>query len=467
MSHSLSGLMKWSERPEWDEQRDKLMFLHFSEVMEKHDLTLDKVLGLIGNDGQAVLHGCMLESMAASAKEGRNLAEDYLKRRGWKESAGSRAYIEALRQSVMSVYEISDIVAGESFLARDLIRGGKPVRVFERLGSQKLKPWDKLAARIVTVLGKTQMTGGCLVLNDALAKHAVASVRKLIRAAVDVVIDAEDDKVSKAERRQLLKEATVHDDLLRDCAFVFASIWLDYHVERSLNPVLPKLQNTEGEPMMFVTVRYSLLALADKTAIAASLDGVPALKRASVSVWNWIGQVVPKATGKNSGATKIQTTMADGSTVLGTIELDERAVVLSVNSDGRAVRGQAMLGTVLQRFARTPEIDRKTPEELMAARDKRGAKPKDAASDIPAEEQKAMLSAYLTNHYRTQLDEQIPMLGNKSPRELSKTPKGRNAVVKWLKFIENGTAKEDAAAGVGDYDFTWIWQELGLLDKRV
>ena len=57
----------------------------------------------------------------------RNVADEYLKRRGWKESAGARAYIRALRTSVMSLYEVSDVVVGESFLARDLVIGAHAV----------------------------------------------------------------------------------------------------------------------------------------------------------------------------------------------------------------------------------------------------------------------------------------------------------------------------------------------------
>ncbi len=57
----------------------------------------------------------------------RNVADEYLKRRGWKESAGARADIRALRTSVMSLYEVSDVVVGESFLARDLVIGAHAV----------------------------------------------------------------------------------------------------------------------------------------------------------------------------------------------------------------------------------------------------------------------------------------------------------------------------------------------------
>ena len=76
--------------------------------------------------------GVSFEDLVSTTREGLNIAEDYLKRRGWKESAGTRAYVQALRHAVMSLYEVSDIVVGESFLARDLVRGGEPVQVFER-----------------------------------------------------------------------------------------------------------------------------------------------------------------------------------------------------------------------------------------------------------------------------------------------------------------------------------------------
>src|SRR4051812_8848321 len=53
--------------------------------------------------------------------------------------------------AVMSLYEVSDIVVGESFLARDLVRGGEPVPVFERSATRSLSQWDRIAARVVTV----------------------------------------------------------------------------------------------------------------------------------------------------------------------------------------------------------------------------------------------------------------------------------------------------------------------------
>ena len=46
---------------------------------------------------------------------------------------------------------MSDIVPGTSFRARDLIRAGEPLLISERSATRSLKPWDRIAARVVQV----------------------------------------------------------------------------------------------------------------------------------------------------------------------------------------------------------------------------------------------------------------------------------------------------------------------------
>jgi hypothetical protein len=72
--------------------------------------------------------------------DGANIADNYLKRRGWKETPSSRAYIRALRKSVMSLYEVSEVIPGRSFRARDLIRGGDPIMVIEKSATHGVLP---------------------------------------------------------------------------------------------------------------------------------------------------------------------------------------------------------------------------------------------------------------------------------------------------------------------------------------
>ena len=63
----------------------------------------------------------------------------------------------------MSLYEVSNIVPGKSLLARDLIRGGEPIFVSEESATGSLVQWDRVAVRIVPVMGKNIFSGGLLL----------------------------------------------------------------------------------------------------------------------------------------------------------------------------------------------------------------------------------------------------------------------------------------------------------------
>ena len=89
-----------------------------------------------GIDAATVVSNANFEDLVATdLADGRNIANDYLCRRGWKESASTREYIAGLRRSVISLYEVSGLVPGHSMQLRDLVRSGEPVRVSEKLGS--------------------------------------------------------------------------------------------------------------------------------------------------------------------------------------------------------------------------------------------------------------------------------------------------------------------------------------------
>ena len=107
--------------------------------------------------------GCAFEDfLTRELDDGRNIVDDYLKRRGWKENASTRSYMSALRTSVMSLYEVSNIVKDTSFLARDLVRGGDPILISERSATRSLKQWDRIAARVLRVGSQTIIAGGVL-----------------------------------------------------------------------------------------------------------------------------------------------------------------------------------------------------------------------------------------------------------------------------------------------------------------
>ena len=137
---------------------------HFGPAMEAFDLEFEKIDEVLSGTWATTLWGCAFEDFFTRRFEpdGRNPVEAYLQRRGWKEAAAARRYMTALQSSVMSLYEVSDLTPGQSLRARDLIRGGEPVLVSERSATQTLKPWDRIAARIVPQGDQLVLAGGLL-----------------------------------------------------------------------------------------------------------------------------------------------------------------------------------------------------------------------------------------------------------------------------------------------------------------
>jgi hypothetical protein len=158
-------------------------------------------------------------------------------------------------------------------------------------------------------------------------------------------------------------------------------------------------------------------------------------------------------------------TLDTGETILGNIELTDKALVLEANSRERAERGQAILAELAGTLVGPALMEIETLEQAMARRD--GSVPQDRASDLPAELQTELVHGTLTDHYRKTLDEPIPALGDLSPRAAAQTTAGRRKVVDWLKHIENqsksGRQPDDPMAS---YDFTWLWRDLGLEKLR-
>jgi hypothetical protein len=83
--------------------------------------------------------GLWLRGFSGQEYEDGNIVDLYLKRRGWKETALNRAYFAALRDTPVSIYEVSDVQPGTSMVLRDLLRDAEPVTVREKSATLSLK----------------------------------------------------------------------------------------------------------------------------------------------------------------------------------------------------------------------------------------------------------------------------------------------------------------------------------------
>ena len=184
-AHSLRGLMKWITRHEWRDRFAEVYDAHLQPACERSGVDVDEVVSILGEDFfMTTVWGSAFEDfLTRDFDGGHNIVEDYLKRRGWKESASTRAYTTALRTSVASLYEVSDIIKDTSFRARDLVRGGDPILIGERSATRSLKQWDRIVARVVQVGSHAQISGAVLPYERDASESALKLFRNVAKRA--------------------------------------------------------------------------------------------------------------------------------------------------------------------------------------------------------------------------------------------------------------------------------------------
>lgn len=447
-SHDLSGLMKFLDRDEWRECFAEVFDDHFGPILDDGDMEFEELAEILGADMAMTLWGCAFEDFLTQDFEGEpsNIVDEYLKRRGWKENAQSRAYMGALRTSVMSLYEVSDIVPGQSLMARDLLRGGEPIAVREGTATKALRQWDKIAVRIVPVLGKNILSGGLL---------------PFTREATESLLDGLLGVFGKKNARKL---PAIKDEDLRTVAPMFTLAWMFDALGKAVDMQI--LQNADGDEFVFHDVRFPLASGVTQTDIAARLNGIAGMSQENAQFWNWL-ETMPQGEDrpKEAGTLSLDTVMDNDLRVLGNIELRGGFLCLSANSAMRAEKGTALIRRALGDLVRTPLTEIRTMQQMMAERPAKDGKT--PSSEMPPELAEQIIHEYLDQYYRETLDQPVGMLGDKTPRQAVKTQTGRQKVAEWLKYLENQTARQpDRAHPMATYSFEWMWKELDVHDLR-
>jgi hypothetical protein len=466
-ARSLQGLMKWLTRVEWRDWFAEIYDHHLLPACQQTGLDAEEVVAILGENWfMTTVWGCAFEDfLTREGADGRNIVDDYLKRRGWKEGASARAYMSALRTSVMSIYEVSDIVRDTSFRARDLVRRGDPILISERSATHSLKQWDRIATRVVQIGPQMHISGAVLPYDRDASERVLKLLRNIAKR-----IDKERQKLADLVPRDVNDPAIVNGfsptALLRAAAPTITTVWLIDIIDRATVPQIPEVRNAEGDELLFCTLHYPFAEGAAADDLRLALSRCPELRQASATFWNWTG---PQRSAKTLGAQKqplksqtFTTTLDDGS-VLGNVELKDNALILSVNSQARAERGRVLLSEVLDGLLAQPLVEIQTLEQCMATRDP--APP--PRLNLSEQERRTIIHDGLDRHYRDLLDQPIPALGNKSPRAAARTANGRAKVVDWLKTLENHTAKfAGSNEEMATYDFSWLWTELGVNELR-
>jgi hypothetical protein len=441
--NDISDLLTFIAREgDWRDRLQEVVAEHLMPALEEFEIDQDDLADLLGEQWHGVLWGCGFEDFLGQWYEDGNIVDLYLKRRGWKETALNRAYFSALRDAPVSLYEVSDVQPGTSMVLRDLLSDAAPVTVMEKSASRTLKQWDRIAVRVVPERDHQIISGALLPFRAEAVDFLFAGLREAL-------------KLKKQAALRLTREQ------LRGCAPIFTSAWLFIEIDRALTPVQPQFTNSDGDDVLFHDLRFPLATGVTQKAVAERLDRVKGFEPEGAKYWNWLA-ARKKRGGKAVGGLMLDTQM-EGATILGSLELKGKTLLVSVNSAERAAKVEALIKTAVGDLVRSPLTAIRTVDQVRAEQHHGGQQ--EPAEEIPPEIARKLMRDYMDKHYRETLDAPIPALGGKSPRQAVRTAAGRDKVIDWLKMLENRSAGHGDGT-IADYDFGWMWVELGLEGLR-
>lgn len=439
----------------WSERLRDVLGEHFLPVAERAGLDPEESWEALG-EFTGPVYGTALEDLCTRRYDDppQNLVGDFLKKRGFRLPPLAKSYLEAVRDSAPGVYEAIAVQPGHGVTIRDLLIGGDPIDVIEVSGSRQIVQWDRLAARVVQHGGKRVFTGGVFPLATDSSKAVIDKLKAMLHGLADGA-----GVVAEAFRGEVA-------NVMREAAPMIAGLRISQTLA-SLHRPLPKLINRDGDPYEFVEARYPLTAGVRRDVIAR-LDAEPGLQRtgARPTKWDWVAKASEhpsRATSTGEGFALDTHPGGDtGRVVLANVTLSGRQLELSVNSRRRLESARGFIEPLLARLIGEPEVAIKSVEDAMAEKQDAPALPRRA---VPKRVEREITQRYLDSHYRGWLDEKIPALGGKTPREAARDFEGREQLVALLKELENREARRAKDTGVG-YNALWLWRELGIEHLR-
>jgi hypothetical protein len=192
------------------------------------------------------------ESGAPAAAHGVTAAHAYLQRMGTRLDSIARRYLQACCATPFSFHEVIDSRAGHGMRLRDVMIGAE-TDVIEKTASRSLRAGDIAFCKVVPVGGLALIEGMGPVAVPPMHKPALIEFRRKLGTQGDLF---------GAER-------------LREYDIELRGLYLSL-ADAQLNPALPELRNTDGDPIEWHTLVFDLdapeHALAQLADLAAGLS---------------------------------------------------------------------------------------------------------------------------------------------------------------------------------------------------
>lgn len=310
----------------------------------------------------------------------------------------------------VSFYEVLRCDPGHGMLLRDILIGGE-AEVEEHKGSEHARTGDILYGQLCPLPDVITMNRMAPLAIPPGKKAAVVALRAQLRR-----------KIAKQERDLAAQDLIRYREMIR-------TVYLDIRDDLR-NP--PKLQNTDGDSLVFHTLTFEIGSPQVAFDALASLawgetkedlldEAEMAEDGALVSIgFDWI----------KKGNARHKTW---NNTVLGHLKIAGRTLTVEVNSAERARKISRVIDQRLGILARHRGTVSQMPEQLMAARKESKkslslpAKSDPDETTIPPEALEAV-RANVRQEMEAWVDLKLPVLGGRTPRQAVLDPDGREIV---------------------------------------
>jgi len=438
---AIKHIMKYADKGSWYERKLQYYDEMWGGVVDELGVSDEEIIACLdraGYLGNAMAYLFEQFSCLRWGDENYSMVDDYLKHSGWRESPYGKKYLRAMAQNVTDLWEVMGVKSGEYI---DLQRFGedKIQRVYDKTGSQAISQWSWLAIKVIVIEGKKMFSGS----GFAFPPQKFDELMQDISRQQDLLekelkqLKKQDASIKWSIKEIISMAGDQMDDKLPDLMFTF---WVA-DIYRTLNQSPPVLLNKDDEKFKDIVLKFPING-EDHVKILKLLNNADYLDPVkNDKKWAWIG-------------CKVNEIPEAGTSLLGELTLYKKSLKLTVNSDGRAERGIVYLDTILGELIGKPLILENNIDSKLA---------KMKPANIKLEENNIdgleIMASIMDKHYKKVLDEPIPALANKSPRECSKDETMIPLLIQWLKGLENSSGN---VPELKSYDFRWMWDELGL-----
>ncbi len=354
-----------------------------------------------------------------------------------------RLLLEQATTQPLSFFEVLCSEAGERIRLRDILVGGE-TEVVERSAPRMLQTGDIIYGQIwdlqrLSILGCTAP-----IRIPPSWKGEVISLRKKLRK-----------KVTRQNREMTPDDLVRHRDAIR----------LTYLTIRDALYAPPRLANTDGDPLVFHTLKFRIEspekafeALAPLT-FGHSKEEI--LEGATFSQGGKLWSI--EFDWCKKGNAKIPSW---DNTILGNIKIAGRSLIAEVNSENRAKRLRQEVEKRLGASATHQSTSVKTVDEMLTKAPKRTRA--QAKEDTEFEqallrdsEQKSQLQQMIQKQTEDWVHQKVPLLGGRTPLQAVRDPDGKEIVEALLLDWERGADDGVYQAGIRP-DFNAVRRLLNL-----